>query len=822
MRQSILIIAAGPLQVPAIEEAAALGLRTVTVDANPRAPGMALADAAHVVDILDAAAVIEIARAEKVGGVMTLCTDAPVRTVAAVALALGLPALSPAAAARATDKRLMRRALSASQVPVPRFREVDSVATALAAAAALGYPVALKISCSSGSRGVYRVDGPVELAKRFVQARAYQPEGALLIEDWMDGPEVSVEGICGNGHVHVLQVTDKLVFPGPFPVEAGHIQPSRLSPAIVARVRSVTEAGARALGLSDCAFHAELKITRDGPKIVEIGARLGGDRIATHLTPLSTGVNLLRAAILTALGREFDITPTRAGGAAIRYFHAGGLGTLDAVEGLDGVASLPGLELLYAASERDGPLRPGFGVGEIRSSLDRYGHVIFSGGDAAQAAERAERAAALVKFRFRPSISRTHHHMNDRPFLPFALPELGDDELSAVLATLQSGWLTTGKATAAFEGEFRRYAGAAHSLAVNSCTAGLHLALAALGIGPGDEVITTPLTFCATVNVILQVGARPVLADIGPDLNLDPAAIERALSPRTRAILPVHYGGLPCDMDAIWRTALNHGLSVVEDAAHATGASYRGVPIGSGLSDAVVFSFYATKNLTTGEGGMVTTPSAALAERMRILCLHGISRDAWSRYSEKGSWYYEVVDCGFKYNMSDIMAALGTHQLRRLDRMNARRAEIAAAYNEAFIDMPEVELPPDHLDSHHAWHLYPLRLNLDALSVDRARFFDEMRARGIGCSVHFIPIPLHPYYRENLEMRDPCDRAISEYSRLISLPIYSKMSDEDVSRVIRAVQEVVMQHRTRRQVAASGVAAWMAGARPEFVEQPRL
>lgn len=404
MRPSILVIAAGPLQVPAIEEAAALGLRTVAVDANPLAPGMALADARHVVDILDAPAVQQIARAEKVVGVMTLCTDAPVRTVAAVGAALGLPALSPEAAANATDKRLMRNALSANGVPVPRFREVESVEAALAAAEALGYPVVLKAPCSSGSRGVYRVDTPEDLARRFVQARGYQPHGSLLLEEWMDGPEVSVEGVCCREHVHVVQVTDKLLFPGPFPVEAGHTQPSRLPAPTVARIRAATEAAVCALRLSACAFHAELMVTRYGPKIVEIGARLGGDRIATHLTPLSTGVNLLRAAIMIAMGQDPDITPKRARGAAIRYFHAAGSGTVETVEGLDEIPSLPGLELLYAASERDGPLRPGFVIGEVRSSLDRYGHVVFSGDDATQAAGRAERTASLVKFRFYPPV----------------------------------------------------------------------------------------------------------------------------------------------------------------------------------------------------------------------------------------------------------------------------------------------------------------------------------------------------------------------------------------------------------------------------------
>jgi biotin carboxylase len=401
MTKKLLVIAAGPLQVPVIEEASALGLRTVAVDANPRAPGMALADVCHVVNIMDQAAVTEIARVERVDGVITLCTDAPVRTVAAVAAALGLHALSPAAAENATDKRLMRKALLANGAPVPGFCEVESIDAAWAAADALAYPLALKIPCSSGSRGIYRIDTPEDLANRFVQAREYQPYGDLLLEEWMYGPEVSVEGVCCGGLVHVIQVTDKLLFPGAFPVEAGHSQPSRLPAATVAQTLAATEAGVSALGLTHCAFHAELKITRDGPKIVEIGARLGGDRISTHLTPLSTGVNLVRAAIQIAVGQKPNILPSMARGAAIRYFHADCCGTVEGIEGLDEIASLPGLELLYAASERDGPLCPGFVIGEIRSSLDRYGHVLFLGDSAAQASERAEQAVAMVKFHFR-------------------------------------------------------------------------------------------------------------------------------------------------------------------------------------------------------------------------------------------------------------------------------------------------------------------------------------------------------------------------------------------------------------------------------------
>ena len=391
--------------------------------------------------------------------------------------------------------------------------------------------------------------------------------------------------------------------------------------------------------------------------------------------------------------------------------------------------------------------------------------------------------------------------MKTAPYLPFAVPDIGEEEISEVAATLRSGWLTTGTRVAQFEKQFGEYVGAPHALAVSSCTAALHLALHAAGIGPGDEVITTPLTFCATVNVVLDTGATPVLCDIGEDLNLDPAAIVKHITPRTRAILPVHFGGLPCQMSAIWAIAHRWDLLVFEDAAHAAGAFYCGTPVGAGSSEAVAFSFYATKNLTTGEGGMVTTNSVALYERMKVACLHGISRDAWNRYTEEGNWYYEVVSRGFKYNMSDLAAAVGIPQLHKLDRMNERRREIARFYNDAFREMPQVELPPDRSDSRHAWHLYVLRLNLDGLSIDRGRFLLEMKSRGIGCSVHFIPIPLHEYFKKTLELRDPCMRTLAEFPRLISLPIYSKMTDGDVERVIAAVQDVVKKYSKRRAVA---------------------
>ena len=382
-------------------------------------------------------------------------------------------------------------------------------------------------------------------------------------------------------------------------------------------------------------------------------------------------------------------------------------------------------------------------------------------------------------------------------------PDYGEEEISAVAAALRSGWTTTGPRTAAFEKAFREFTGARFALGVNSGSAALHLALAALGVGPGDEVITTPLTFCATVNAILLTGATPIPADIGADLNISPEAVRRAITPRTRAILPVHYAGLPCDMKSISALAREHKLFVVEDAAHAAGASIGPVRVGAGASDAVAFSFYATKNLSTGEGGMVTCHDEQLYERMRVLSLHGISRDAWGRHATevwgrhatKDSWAYEVTECGFKYNMSDVTAAIGLAQLGRLEEMNRRRAAIAGAYNAAFSQMAELELPPDSADVTHAWQLYVLRLNLERLRADRSEFIAEMRRRGVECSVHFIPIPLHPYYRARLDLRDVCARTMAEYPRLVSLPMSSALDDREVAKVIGAVRETVQAHR---------------------------
>ncbi len=380
-------------------------------------------------------------------------------------------------------------------------------------------------------------------------------------------------------------------------------------------------------------------------------------------------------------------------------------------------------------------------------------------------------------------------------FLAFSPPAIGEDEIAEVVDALRSGWITTGPKAHRFEQEFAARLGAPGALGLNSCTAGLHTALATFGIGPGDEVITTPMTFAASVNVIEHVGARPVLVDVDPEtLNIDPAAVERAVTPRTRAILPVHFAGHPAELDPLAELAARHRLSIVEDAAHALPASYRGRPIGSGTNP-VAFSFYATKNLTSGEGGMLTGVSGFL-ERARMLSLHGMDRDGWKRYAKGGSWFYEIVAPGFKYNMTDIQAALGLAQLRRLSAMQQRRCEVVALYNAAFCDSDALELPAERAHVEHAWHLYVVRLRLEALRIDRAQVIRELAERNIGTSVHFIPVHLHPWYRERYGfVPGQFPVAYGSYLRTVSLPLHPGLTDADVGDVASALLDVLDHFR---------------------------
>jgi biotin carboxylase len=400
MTLSLMILGAGPLQVPALSEARALGIRSVALDHNPDAVGLGLCDRAHVIDILDPVAVAEIARQERVDGIMTLCTDSPVRTVAAVGRVLSLAVLSVEAAACATDKRLMRDAFDQHGAPSPQTIQVESLVEAELASARLGYPVALKIGRGSGSRGVCRIENERDLHDGYTICREYQKDGALLVEEWVEGGEVSVEGYCTDSECRIVAITDKLVSPGRYPVETGHCQPSHYSPSIQQQIKEAVVSGIRALGLTWCMIHAELKVSPKGPRLIEIGARLGGDRISTHLTPLSTGVNMVRTAILLSLGERVDPPTSWNRGSCIRYFDVKRTGKLKALDGLRSLYRIPGAELIYPESERDGVLKEGFQIGAIHSSLDRYGHVVYSGDTREQAMERCDQAMESLRFEF--------------------------------------------------------------------------------------------------------------------------------------------------------------------------------------------------------------------------------------------------------------------------------------------------------------------------------------------------------------------------------------------------------------------------------------
>jgi len=388
-------------------------------------------------------------------------------------------------------------------------------------------------------------------------------------------------------------------------------------------------------------------------------------------------------------------------------------------------------------------------------------------------------------------------------FLHFAPPLIGDEEIEEVVRTLRGGWLTTGPKAQQFEREFKEFVGAQAAIALNSATSAMHVALAALGIGEGDAVVSTTMTFCSSIHVIEHQRARPVLVDVESDtLNIDPEQVEAAVkkTPGVKAILPVHLYGHPADMNAIYDIAQRHGLAVVEDAAHSLPARIDGRMIGAPMAgfdqpNLVAFSFYATKNLTTGEGGMLTGP-LGLVDDARVWSLHGMSRDAFKRYTAEGSWRYEVVLPGFKYNMPDLQAAIGVHQLRRLEDMQKRREAIVAQYDEALGQMDELETPVARPNVRSAWHIYLLRLRAGRLKIDRAAFIEELRTRKIGASVHFIPVHLHPYYRDRYSLRpEDFPVAQSNYERMLSLPLSPAHSDRDVADVIEAVTDIVERYR---------------------------
>lgn len=377
-------------------------------------------------------------------------------------------------------------------------------------------------------------------------------------------------------------------------------------------------------------------------------------------------------------------------------------------------------------------------------------------------------------------------------FIPYNQPDISDAEVDEVVHTLRSGWIAKGPRTAAFEKKFAAYVGAKHALALNSCTAALHVSLLCAGVGQGDEVITTPMTFASTANTILHCGAKPVFADIDYETGcIDPAQIAKKISPRTKAIVPVHYSGQVCDLDRIYDIAAQHGLYVSEDAAHALWSRYKGRMIGHKLRGAACYSFYATKNLTTGEGGMLVTDDDAIDAKARVWAGQGMSHNAWNRYAKGGKWQYDICEPGYKYNMFDIQAALGLRQLERMEEMQAARLRIARKYQAAF--SPVDALDPPHVPAYttHCWHLYVLRVEPELLTIDRDRFIEELNARNVGTSVHFIPVVNMSYYRDL--GYEPADYPATQrhFARIISLPLYPTMTDEQVQYVIDAVLDIV-------------------------------
>ncbi len=381
-------------------------------------------------------------------------------------------------------------------------------------------------------------------------------------------------------------------------------------------------------------------------------------------------------------------------------------------------------------------------------------------------------------------------------FLPFHQPLLDSDDERAVVETLRSGWLTTGPRTKSFEQELAAYTGSKRCVAVNSCTAALHLALEASGVGPGDEVITAPITFASTANVIVHRGARPVFVDVEPDtLNIDATAIEASITPRTKAVIPVDFAGHPCELDTIMSLGARRGITVIEDAAHAIGAEYKGRRVG-GLADMTCFSFYATKNITSGEGGALTTNHQERADRIGIMALHGISRDAWKRYGTDGYRHWDIIAPGYKYNMFDLQAALGRSQFQKMERFYARRLALKLRLDAGLADLPEIRLPAERSWVKHAYHLYPIVVATEKLTADRDTIMNAIQAENIGIGIHFRAVHLHPYYAETFGFeRGMFPNAEYFSDRTISLPLYPRMTDADADDVVAAVRKVIAHYR---------------------------
>ncbi len=776
-RRRLLVLGAGAGQLGLLEAARSLGHFVVAVDRNPAAPGFVHADRRAIVSVEDEHAIDRLAAAEQVDGIIAPGIDFPVAIAARVAARHNLPhPLSPDAAQAAVSKLKQRERLTEAGVPHAAFRICASVAKAREAADELGYPCVIKPPDRQGQRGLSIVTGPDDLTEAFDAALSAARGPTVLVEKLIDGRELTVNAFSVGGAFHALTVTDRIVAEPPaFGVALAHVWPSELPSDVVEEAVALARAAADAIGVEDGPTYTQVLVGEDGAFVGELAARVGGGHDA-ELCEAALGVDLNGLAIAVALGEEIPSDKLSlgsgeggetAGGACVRF--------LVAPEG-------SWTRSRASSAPRTATASCGCGCIDSRATtFDRCAMAPIAPGPSwpwAKAASRRWPGVSGRRDAYAFALLRPAPPSRSRraTFLGFQPPALGEEEIAAVAETLRSGWLTTGPKTAELEQRFAEYVGAERAVAVASGTAAMHLSLLALGVGPGDEVITTPITWPATANVILHSGATPVFADVrDSDLNIDPERARELVGPRTKAILPVHLAGQSVDLDPLWAL----GLPVVEDAAHAVESAYRGRKIG-GLSDATCFSLYATKNVAAGEGGVVTTNRADVAGAIDDLRL--MRRGHGSRY--------DIAVPGYKANLSDVLASIALTQLDKLARHREIRLRYVDAYDAAVADLDGIEpLVRDPRDT-HALHLYVVRIDAEQAGATRDEYQQAMTDERIGTSIHFLPVHRLSAYRERFPDQPPLPVAERAGNEVLSLPLSPAHSDDDIADAIDALRRV--------------------------------
>ena len=753
-RQRLLVLGAGPAQIGLLRAARERDLFVIAVDRDPAAPGFAYADKRAIVSTEDEPGVDRLARAENVDGIISPGADWPVGVAARVAERLALPhPIDAATATLATTKSRQRDRFADAGVPQPRSQLVSGVVDGLP------IPCVVKAPDRQGQRGLSLVRSEAELPAAIAVALEASRGEVCLVEELVEGPEVTVNAVSIDGVFHPLLVTDRVTADPPaFGVALAHVWPcvsETQAPIEAAR------AAAEALGVRNGPTYTQIRVGPDGSRVVELAARLGGGHDA-ELAEAATGVKLNDLALDFALGNEACVSETQslAGGACVLF--------LVAPEGI----AARGRGSRGGARGRRGPRRaalPGAGP-RLRPASPRR-----RPGRRRDRGRRQPRAGARARSRRRERNTLRRRMTREQP-LGFQPPSIGEEEIEAVAETLRSGWLTTGPRAALLEERMAEYLEAKHVLAVASGTAAMHLALVALGIEAGDEVITTPITWPATANVIVHSGATPVFVDVREgDLNIDPALIGAAVTERTKAIMPVHLAGQPADMDPIWEL----GIPVIEDAAHAAESAYRGRKLG-GLSEATCFSLYATKNIAAGEGGLVSTNSDEVADAIRNL-----------RLMRRGDGsLYDITVPGYKANLSDVLAAIALVQLDKLPEHTAARERQFALYDEGIAGLDGIEpLERDPRDT-HALHLYVVRVDAERFGLTRDEVQQALAAERISTSIHFLPVHRLTWYRERFPGQPSLPVAERAGDEILSLPLSPAHSDGDIADVIEALGRI--------------------------------